>query len=523
MIIAYSKHGKIGGVRYAISNKTAKVLVGDPKITEQLIKQNKNKLKYRSGIISFEEKNPDKKIVQDVIDNFIKSTFAGFEPEQYNILMVEHTNTDNYHIHFTIPRLELTTGKSFNPHWHKEDQVRLLKLQDYLNAKHGLSNPFSAKKAKTLQDIDFKALNRNKIKEEINSFVEKLVIERRVQNRDELIKYFTESGIDVVRQSKNFITIKIDDTRIRLKGIYYADTFTDIEATTRELRKAEQEHTADTPEELEQLKQELDELIQRKAERNRERYKKEFEKGAGRDRRNDVGVSKNNKVAINSTPDSAYDRRSNGVLGREILKPQQNISPGGNRNTEQRRDKNTMERQNELGRQDKDDNDKKRRVDDRAGTEAYRRIRNRREARARAIREAKRKRRDLYKKIKRDREELLRENREERRRIYRKLAENSSRQQAELGSAAAAAAELKRKAERNRAAAAAITEYRREREQRFVNAIKRFSGAVREFAERTREYIAKVRRGIDLFVLISQPKQPKPKQEQRQKRRGLRL
>ena len=519
MIIAYSKHGKSGGVRYAISNKTAKVLVGDPKITEQLIKQNKNKLKYRSGIISFEEKNPDKKIVQDVIDNFIKSTFTGLEKDQYNILMVEHTNTDNYHIHFTIPRLELTTGKSFNPHWHKEDQKRLLKLQDYLNAKHGLSNPFEAKKAKTLQDIDFKALNRNKIKEEINSFVEKLIIERRVQNRDELIKYFTESGFDVVRQSKNFITIKIDDTRIRLKGIYYADTFTDIEATTRELRKAEQEHTADTPKQLEQLKQELDELIQRKAERNRERYKKEFEKGAGRDRRNNVGVSKNNKVAINSTPDSAYDRRSNGVLGREILKPQQNISPGGNRNTEQRRDKNTMERQDELGQQHEDDNDKKRRVDDGTGAEAYRRIRNRREARARAIRKIRQAREAVYRQNRAERNRIFEENRRERKNLHRELTENSSRQQKEFGAAAAAAEQLGRRAEENRGALRET----KQRERGVIGAVRKFIERAGEFVDRTKEYISEVGLKINLLVLISQPKQPKPKQEQRQKRRGLRL
>jgi len=302
MMISYSKHGKTGGVKYAINNKTAKVLVGDPQITEQLIKHNKNKLKYRSGIITFEEKNPDKKIVQDVIDHFIKSTFAGLNPEQYNILMVEHTNTNHYHIHFTIVRLELTTGRAFNPHWHREDQVRLIKLQDYLNAKHNLTNPFEAEKAKTLQDIDFKALNRNQKKEAISKFVEQLIIKRRVQNRDELVKYFKDSGIDVVRQSKSFITIKLNDERIRLKGLYYANTFTDIRAVGAELRKREREHTATTPAELERLKRELDRLIQKKAELNRERYKAREQDNSGehRLRAGDVKKELNNQIHRNS-------------------------------------------------------------------------------------------------------------------------------------------------------------------------------------------------------------------------------
>ena len=188
--------------------------------------------------------------------------------------MVEHTNTDNYHIHFTILRVELTSGKSFNPHWHQEDQTRLLKLQDYLNAKHGLSNPYQADKRSTLESIDTKALNRNQTKEEINKHIEELVIAQKLQNRDEVVEYFKSSGIDVVRQSKNFITVQLDDERIRLKGEYYAETFKDIGAITAKLERAEREHIPTSQGQLNELKQELDRLIQYKANTNRERYPK---------------------------------------------------------------------------------------------------------------------------------------------------------------------------------------------------------------------------------------------------------
>jgi len=274
MIISYSKHGRSGTSKYPFENETAKVLHGDREITERLIENNKNKLKYRSGIISFEEQRPSKEVVQDVIDNFIQSTFAGLDQEQYNVLMVEHTNTDNYHIHFYIPRVELTSGKSFNPHWHKEDQTRLLKLQDYLNAKHKLSNPYKLDKRRTLQEIDTKAYNRNELKEEINKHIEELVIGQKLQNRDEVVEYFKSSGIDVVRQSKHFITLDIDNERIRLKGTYYADTFKDYGAVEAELTRAEREHSAVTPRQLTALEQELDRLIQHKAETNRRRYPK---------------------------------------------------------------------------------------------------------------------------------------------------------------------------------------------------------------------------------------------------------
>ena len=505
MIIAYSKHGKSGGVKYAISNKTAKVLAGDPKITEQLIKQNKNKLKYRSGIISFEEKNPPKEVVQDVIDNFIKSTFAGLEPEQYNILMVEHTNTDNYHIHFTIPRLELSTGKSFNPHYYKQDQIRLLKLQDYLNAKHGLSNPFKAKKAKTLQDIDFKALNRNKAKEEINSFIEKLVIERRVQNRDELIKYLTESGLDVVRQSKSFITIKLNDTRIRLKGIYYADTFTNLGAVGEELRRREQKHTAVAPTELRKLEQELDRLIQHKAEFNRKRYKATKRNGVGKHRLGTRATKNTNKI------DLAGDRNIN----RNNIYSRNNISINGDNKNELGE---RLYKQGMVSKMGQTDTDRNRReeIDDSTRATIIRRIRAKREARIRAFKQAKQAREAVYRQNRAERSRIFEENRRARESLYRKLKENCERQQAELRTATAAAEQLNREAERDRIAVTEVAELRQQTAGRFIE-------AVRSFTAGAKNYLEKVGRGIDIVLRIrkiwGKPVKQKKKQKVRKPQR----
>lgn len=330
MIISYSKHGKSGGVDYAIKNDTARVLEGDPKLTKSLIEQSKNKLKYRSGIISFEEKNPSKEVIQDVIAEFKRSTFAGLDQEQYNLLLVEHTNTDRYHIHFTIPRVELTSGKSFNPHWHQEDQTRLLKLQDYLNAKHGLSNPYQAEKRSTLESIDTKALNRNQTKEEINKHIEELVIAQKLQNRDEVVQYFKESGIDVVRQSKNFITVQLDDERIRLKGTYYAETFKDYGAVAEELTRAEREHIQTSQGQLNELKQELDRLVQHKAITNREKYpklEKEYDRGH-QPRTKDTKKEQDLQVHRHSSNELGIGSSSNMVSKAE---PSRNDSPDKDR------------------------------------------------------------------------------------------------------------------------------------------------------------------------------------------------
>ncbi len=276
MMISYSEHGSGSGgsVSDYLDKELAEILEGDLKLTQDLINCNTNKLKYRSGIIAFEGAKPSDKIIKDIISEFKRSTFAGLEDEQYNLLLVEHNDTNNYHIHFVIPRLELRTMKSFNPHWHTADQERLLQLQSYLNGKHNLSNPFQEEKRTTLSNINTKC-KKDAIKIQINEIVEENIINGNIKNRDDVIKFFEDSGIEVVRKNgTKDITIALDGNRCRLKGAYYGKTFTDIGAVTNEIKRAEREHTVTSSEQLNELKQKLDRFILKKAEYNTTKYNK---------------------------------------------------------------------------------------------------------------------------------------------------------------------------------------------------------------------------------------------------------
>ena len=496
MVVQFFKGGRtFAGAKSAIAyllndrveKEQAKVFAGNSDLTLRIIKSINRKWKFTSGVISFEEQYEEvKNILPEIKEKFEKAFFCGLNKDQYNILYVLHTDKNRAELHFIVPRTELKTGKDLAIYTHKKDLTKKDLFQQHINIKYGLTNPLDKSKKRTLE-VSTKWSNDNKeLKKQIHKYIEKAVTKGFISNREEIIQLLENAGFRIKRKGKDYISIQNDDMKraIRLKGVYYNENFRSIRELRTEYRTARKADSSDLRAKSERVKQKLDERIKNDSEANRERYKARKQDGI-REHRLGAGEVKNtNKMDMVNRGDNV-------------------------------RDNNTSSSDNDI--------QIKRESDDSTRTTTIRRIRAKREARARAIREAKRKRRELYKKIKRDREELLRENREERRKIYQKLTENSSRQQAELGSAAAAAAELKRKAERNRAAAAAITEYRQEREQRFINAIKRFSGAVREFAERTREYIAKVRRGIDLFVLISQPKQPKPKQEQKRRGVGLRL
>ena len=92
------------------------IMRGDPNITRDLINSSPFKWAYVSGVVAFTpEDNPTEEQQQEVMDEVEKLSFAGLEPKQYDILWVRHTHEGKVELHFCLPRLELISGKSFNP------------------------------------------------------------------------------------------------------------------------------------------------------------------------------------------------------------------------------------------------------------------------------------------------------------------------------------------------------------------------------------------------------------------------
>jgi hypothetical protein len=276
MISKYFKGGKSksGAVEYLLNEReqlgTARTLRGNPDLTKELIKENSNKLKYRSGCLAFEEPNITEQQKAEIMDLFEKNTFAGLDKEQYNILWVEHTDKGRLELNFVIPRLELTSGKAFNPHWHEQDQTRLLKFQEYVNAEYGFTSAFSENKRELIR-VD-KNKKNSQIKKEIHQVVLDNIKSGHIQNREELIQFFQDSGATIPRKGKDYITVQFGEEKHRLKGEIYGETFTTIDSITETIKATEREHKPTTRAELRELKQELERLIQHKADTNRKKY-----------------------------------------------------------------------------------------------------------------------------------------------------------------------------------------------------------------------------------------------------------
>lgn len=157
MIVKFSHHGKgkaSGVLNYLLKEKGdkgalvprahAKVLYGDPVLTEHLIDTTPYKSKYKSGYLSFSERadeisEADKKRIMQEFEAVI---FCGLESDQYDILWVEHADKDidddhpvgRLELNFVIPCQELRSGKAFQPYYEPADQKRVNAWKNVINS-----------------------------------------------------------------------------------------------------------------------------------------------------------------------------------------------------------------------------------------------------------------------------------------------------------------------------------------------------------------------------------------------------
>lgn len=150
MIVKFFQRSKEKGskpVNYFLGEnkdrKFARVLSGDPIVTEHLINATKYEHKYKSGVLSFTERadeisESDKfKIMRD----FEKTLFPGLDPDQYDILWIEHSDKDidannpvgRLELNFLIPCQELRSGKRLQPYYAGADKARVNAWKNIIN------------------------------------------------------------------------------------------------------------------------------------------------------------------------------------------------------------------------------------------------------------------------------------------------------------------------------------------------------------------------------------------------------
>ncbi len=275
-----TKQGAKSAIAYLLNERleqgTAKVYEGNPDLTLKIISQINRKWKFTSGVISFEE--PYEKVsslLPQIKEEFERTFFPGLNKDQYNILYVLHTDKGRAELHFLVPRTELTTGKDLSIYTHKKDLMKKDLFQQYINNQYNLSNPLAKEKQETLKIEEKKWTNDNKeLKKQVHSYVEEAIQKGLVGNREEVINLLQDAGFEIKRKGKDYISIKTDDMKraIRLKGVYYGESFRSIAELGKEYSNARTTNNRDLQEEIRRIREELNKRVSRDAETNRKKY-----------------------------------------------------------------------------------------------------------------------------------------------------------------------------------------------------------------------------------------------------------
>lgn len=265
------------------------VLRGNPEITVKLINSISNKWKYSSGVMSYaKEDNPSSKEIEDGMNAFEELAFSGMEKDQYDILWVKQTHLDRVELHMIIPRVELTTGKAFNPAppgWEKYYDS----LRDSMNYEHGWARPDDPLRARLVQPgpqqlidaVQLRAgLTPDTQKTQIHNWIVERVASGQITDRAGVIESLSELG-EITRQGKDYVSLKVDgtDRAIRFKGALYDNNFTTQRLEQLAERKAEREANGRSDvdrnrdaESAARARQELDGHMQRRAFYHQGRY-----------------------------------------------------------------------------------------------------------------------------------------------------------------------------------------------------------------------------------------------------------
>ena len=266
MIVKFFRRGQgsgAGPLNYLLGGKDtpregAKVLYGDPRLTEQLINTTPFKQKYKSGVLSFTEDatqftDEQKK---DIMQRFEETLFVGLEPDQYDILWVEHTDKGGrLELNFVIPCQELRSGKRLQPFYAGADLVRVNAFKNIINQEYGLTDPNDPERKRLINpyvnnaprptpyDRQPKSKEKEQEKEDNeiianpeSTFALKEAIDRRMRhslaegslNNRSSVRYALEGmGLTIKRATKSSISVAHPKMKrnVRLKGTVYEEGF----------------------------------------------------------------------------------------------------------------------------------------------------------------------------------------------------------------------------------------------------------------------------------------------------------
>lgn len=215
------------------------VLEGDPEQITALCNSITFKNRYTSGVLSFNKEETAKiaatpGLKEKLIEELRDFAYAGVKQDDSKpLLVVQHEHTERLELHYLIPRVNLESGKYFNPFPPNYEGKRgkganqeFIKQNDsfvdYVCAKHGLQNPRDPSVAR---EIKINKFDPNKVtKKKINDQISALVKSESIQSKEDVVKHLQEAGGVITRNNSDYISVKFGDNKaMRLRGGYYSE------------------------------------------------------------------------------------------------------------------------------------------------------------------------------------------------------------------------------------------------------------------------------------------------------------
>ena len=213
------------------------VLRGDPWRVAEVADSLEFEYRYTSGVIAWApEDEPSDDQIEQTLEEFERTAWAGLEEERYAWSAVLHRETEGgVHVHVLAARCDLETGKSLNiapPGWQKTFDA----LRDSLNYEHGWSRPDDPERARVVQPGHRAGVEATRLRaglavepeprELIRDYLVERIESEAIQDRAGVVAALREAGLEVPREGKHYITARDPESgsRWRLKGaIYEAD------------------------------------------------------------------------------------------------------------------------------------------------------------------------------------------------------------------------------------------------------------------------------------------------------------
>lgn len=279
MHIKFTKHGKgssVKATKYLMQERDhagekreeVEVLEGTPELFAAMCDTLNFSKRYESAVVAWHpDDHPTPEQFRQFVDDFKRLALGGVNAP---FLAVRHDN----HLHILIGRVDLDSGKAFNPAppgWEKDFDA----LRSYYDHANNWARPDDPARQRSATQKP-ENLDRKTAKEQITNWLTELVKIGEVTNRAEVIKRLENLG-EITRQGADYVSVKINglDKALRLKGGLYDSAFSAVASDfSEQLRAGERESPAEREQRIAELQNQFEQRVTKRTEYNEKRFRR---------------------------------------------------------------------------------------------------------------------------------------------------------------------------------------------------------------------------------------------------------